>query len=308
VSGVTVLAPNTSDRAEWAARIRAAWQSSVESIIETGRLIAAAKEQLEHGEFEAMVESDLPFGPRTARMLKNVAEDERIRNHGSVLPPSWRTLYELTKLEDDEFAAKLADGTIHPEMQRKDVARINRILLVQADAKRIAELKPIEGKFRTLIVDPPWDYEWLSIAGRAAPGYKTMSHEELLALNVEGWAEDNCHLYLWTTNNFMTRAAELMKQWGFQHKTVLTWVKPRWGLGSYFRNSTEHILFGVRGEMRTRSDSIATHFEAPLGQHSEKPEKFYEIVRAASHEPFGEAFQRQIRPDFANLFQVAEAA
>jgi N6-adenosine-specific RNA methylase IME4 len=106
----------------------------------------------------------------------------------------------------------------------------------------------------------------------------------------------------------MTRAVDLMAHWGFQHKTVLTWVKPRWGLGSYFRNSTEHVLFGVRGELRTRSDSIATHFEAPLGEHSEKPEKFYEIVREASYPPYGEAFQRQDRPDFTNCFRMAEAA
>ena len=135
-----------------------------------------------------------------------------------------------------------------------------------------------------------------------------MTHEELLALPVGGWAEDDAHLYLWTTNNFMTRAVELMARWGFQHKTVLTWVKPRWGLGSYFRNSTEHVLFGVRGELRTRSDSIATHFEAPIGAHSEKPERFYEIVRAASYGPYGEAFQRDARPDFVNLYATAEAA
>jgi N6-adenosine-specific RNA methylase IME4 len=106
----------------------------------------------------------------------------------------------------------------------------------------------------------------------------------------------------------MTRAVELMAHWGFQHKTILTWVKPRWGLGSYFRNSTEHVLFGVRGELRTRSDSIATHFEAPLGDHSEKPEIFYEIVRKASYDPYGEAFQRTTRSDFLNLFEHKQDA
>jgi N6-adenosine-specific RNA methylase IME4 len=176
------------------------------------------------------------------------------------------------------------------------------------DEQRITSLAPRPGKFRTLIIDPPWDYEWLSLAGRAAPGYATMSHEELLAFDLSQWAEENCHLYLWTTNNFMTRAVELMRQWGFQHKTVLTWVKPRWGLGSYFRNSTEHALFGVRGELRTRSDSIATHFEAAVGKHSEKPDAFYEIVRRASYLPCGEIFQRKERPDFFNCFGQLEVA
>jgi N6-adenosine-specific RNA methylase IME4 len=95
-----------------------------------------------------------------------------------------------------------------------------------------------------------------------------------------------------------------MAHWGFAFKTVLTWVKPRWGLGSYFRNQTEHVLFGIRGDISTRpaAASIPTFFEAPMGDHSEKPEKFYEIMRAASYPPYGEAFQRKARPDFQNLF------
>ncbi len=200
-------------------------------------------------------------------------------------------------------------GSLVEEMDRTGkVGGAHRKLRMARDEKRIMSLEAVEGKHRTLVVDPPWDYEWLSLAGRAAPGYATMSHEELLALDVARWADDGCHLYLWTTNNFMTRAVELMARWGFQHKTVLTWVKPRWGLGSYFRNSTEHVLFGVRGELRTRVDNIATHFEAAVGEHSEKPEEFYDIVRRASYPAYGECFQRTARDDFHNLFKQQEVA
>jgi hypothetical protein len=83
---------------------------------------------------------------------------------------------------------------------------------------------------------------------------------------------------------------------------------PPFGLGKYFRGSTELCLFGIRGTVITRSTSIATHFEAPRGEHSEKPERFYEIVREASYPPYGEAFQRKARPDFVNLFVEAPAA
>ena len=181
-----------------------------------------------------------------------------------------------------------------------------RKLKQAGDQERVLLLKPREGSFKTLVVDPPWDYEWLSLAGRAAPGYACMSHEELLAMAslFEGWANDPCHLYLWTTNNFMTRAVELMAAWGFQHKTVLTWVKPRWGLGSYFRNSTEHCLFGVKGDLSTRVSDIATHFQAPTAEHSAKPDIFYDIVRRASYPPYGEVFQRKARSDFANLYET----
>jgi N6-adenosine-specific RNA methylase IME4 len=175
------------------------------------------------------------------------------------------------------------------------------------DEARVRGLRRKPGKFLTLVADPPWDYEWLSVAGRAKPGYATMTHDELLDLDVAQWAEDNCHLYLWTTNNFMTRAVELMRVWGFEHKTVLTWVKPRWGLGSYFRNQTEHVLFGVRGELRTRADNISTIIEAPVGEHSVKPDEFYDIVSRASHLPAGELFQRTPRKGFTNVFEKADA-
>jgi N6-adenosine-specific RNA methylase IME4 len=175
------------------------------------------------------------------------------------------------------------------------------------DEVRILSLSQVTGKFPTLVIDPPWDYEGLSLAGRAAPLYAVMSHEELMAFDVARWALDDCAMYLWVTNNFMTRGVELMAKWGFAHKTVLTWVKPRIGLGSYFRNSTEHALFGVRGNMKTRRDDMPTHFEAPTTGHSIKPEKFYEIVRAASYPEFGELFQREARPDFKNLYQPKAA-
>jgi hypothetical protein len=109
------LLPNS-----WVARIRAAWQKSFDGIIEVGRLLVEAKEVL-HGDFIAMVESELPFKRRTAHRLMAVAQDERLSNgtHGSHFPPSWRSLYEISRLDDATFAAKIADGTINPECQRQ---------------------------------------------------------------------------------------------------------------------------------------------------------------------------------------------
>jgi N6-adenosine-specific RNA methylase IME4 len=190
-----------------------------------------------------------------------------------------------------------------------------RLERVQADEQRILNLAPHPGKFRTIVIDPAWEYDWLSIAGRAKPGYAMQSLDRLRDLDVAAWADDEvgCHLYCWTTNNFNCEANKLVEQWGFQHRTLITWEKPPpFGLGSYFRNSTEHVLFATRGETTTRpaAASIPTHFVAPRGEHSEKPEKFYEIVRAASYPPYGEANQREPRPDFVNLFEerTAEAA
>ena len=176
------------------------------------------------------------------------------------------------------------------------------------DEARVKLLRPIEGRFRTLVIDPPWRSDWFSPTAQKALGYATMAHEALLTLPVQQWAEEGCHLYLWVPNNFMPRACELMAAWGFEHKTVITWRKPRWGQGSYFRNQTEHVLFGIRGELRTRVDDIPTIFDAPIGEHSEKPDRFYEIVRAASYPPYGEAFQRKPRDGFVNLYVPAGEA
>jgi hypothetical protein len=114
----------TAERTQWAARISVAWQQSVDSIIETGRLLLAAKAdpKMQHGEWGTMVESDLPFNRHTAHKLMQIASDKRLTNvsQGKHLPPSWTTLYELTKLDDDTLERKLRDGTIHPGMRRKD--------------------------------------------------------------------------------------------------------------------------------------------------------------------------------------------
>lgn len=114
--------------AKWVGLIRDAWQDSVGSVLKIGQLLIDAKAELEHGQFETMIETDLPFGPRSARMLMAIAEDKKLANrkHASVLPPSWTTLYELTKVPEDVFEAKLKEGVIRPDMQRDEAMRLHR--------------------------------------------------------------------------------------------------------------------------------------------------------------------------------------
>src|SRR4029450_8343717 len=120
--------------------------------------------------------------------------------------------------------------------------------------------------FNTLVVDPPWYYpEDPSLRG--ATDYATMKRDKVLALPVVSWAEKNCHLYLWATNRMMPLAFECLAAWGFEHKSMLTWAKPHYGLGKWFRGQTEHVVFGVRGKLGTRCTDISTLFEAPLGEH-----------------------------------------
>jgi len=152
----------------------------------------------------------------------------------------------------------------------------------------------IEGKYKTILIDPPWDYE-LNLDGRAKPEYATMDLEELKKMHIEKYAEENCHLYIWSTNNNIPLALELGSYWGFSYKTLITWVKPSIGMGSYFRNSTEQLLFFVKGKLSTRTKDIETHFEAPRGKHSEKPEYSYQLIEKASYPAYLEIFGRKKR-------------
>jgi hypothetical protein len=119
---------------KWTKRIAAVWQKGVEAILETGRLLIEAKAALDHGQFKAMVQLKLPFTPRTAQRLMEIARNPVISNatHASLLPPSWMTLHELTKVPDEILVAKIKDGVITPKLERKDVA----LLLGRGTTKR----------------------------------------------------------------------------------------------------------------------------------------------------------------------------
>jgi hypothetical protein len=111
-------------RKQWAMAISVSWTKTVRAILETGRLLIKAKDALKHGEFGPMIESDLPFGPRTAEQLMAIARNPILSNanHGSHLPCSWRTLYELSRLPDKILQAKLDDGSLNAETDRDHVA------------------------------------------------------------------------------------------------------------------------------------------------------------------------------------------
>ena len=189
-------------------------------------------------------------------------------------------------------------GPLVTEMDRTNrVDAPYRKLRQKEDEQRRLSVKPLEGKYRTLVIDVPWQYPG---EHRARPEYATMTQNELLDLPVQKLADNDAHLYLWSNNRTIPEAVELMAAWGFTFVTLLTWIKPSIGLGSYFRGTTEHCLFGVRGNLITRPPhDIPTHFEASKARHSVKPEEFYRLVERASYPPFVDVFARKTRPGWA---------
>lgn len=160
-------------------------------------------------------------------------------------------------------------------------------------------------KFKTIYADPAWPERGGGKIRRGANRYyKTMTVKQIKALRVRDIAADNAHLYLWCTNNYLPDALEVMKAWGFEYVTMVTWPKPRMGIGQYFRGKTEHCLFGVRGalpykvafdksEKRVKRQQGTTLLDVwSSGKHSEKPPQMRQVIEKVSYGPRVELFAR----------------
>jgi N6-adenosine-specific RNA methylase IME4 len=124
-------------------------------------------------------------------------------------------------------------------------------------------------------------FSLIAVAAAASPSRivkRERSIEQIAALPVGDLAHDDCILWLWTTNFNMREALGLVEHWGFQHKTLLTWVKDRFGYGDWLRTQTEHVIFATRGRPIVQLTNESTVLFAPMRAHSEKPDQFYALV------------------------------
>lgn len=163
-------------------------------------------------------------------------------------------------------------------------------------------------RFGTILADPPWRFE--NRTGKMAPEHKrlsrysTMTLEDIMELPVAQLALPRSHLYLWVPNALILEGLETMRRWGFMYKTMLVWYKTRKdggpdgrGVGFYFRNVTEVILFGTRGNLRTLAPGRrqVNLLASRKREHSRKPDELYPIIEACSPGPYLEMFARHPR-------------
>jgi N6-adenosine-specific RNA methylase IME4 len=184
------------------------------------------------------------------------------------------------------------------EDQRSEKRQENAAIIESAETIDDAIAKG--AKFSTIVIDPPWDWGDegdCDQLGRARPTYQTMSIEEIQALPVGDFADENCHIYLWITNRSLPKGFALLDAWGFRYVTCLTWCKPSFGMGNYFRGSTEQVLFGVKGSLPLQRHDVGTHFTAERGPqgHSSKPAEFFALAESCSPGPYLECFARTRR-------------
>lgn len=169
----------------------------------------------------------------------------------------------------------------------------------------------IAGGFSTVLADPPWRFA--NRTGKVAPEhrrldrYSTMSLEAIKALDVKDVLAPNAHLYLWAPNALLPEGLEVMAAWGFRYVSNIVWAKRRKdggpdgrGVGFYFRNVTELLLFGVRGSMRTLAPgrSQVNMIETRKREHSRKPDEQYDLIQACSPGPYLELFARHAQPNW----------
>jgi N6-adenosine-specific RNA methylase IME4 len=157
---------------------------------------------------------------------------------------------------------------------------------------------PGKGPYRVVIADPPWPYEKRDDdpTHRGVLPYTTMSIDDICLTNVRSIAAPDCVLWLWVTNHHMREAFEVLDAWGFQQKTILTWVKDKMGMGDWLRGKSEHCLLAVRGRPIIEIKSHTTILHGKVRKHSQKPEEFYDMVESHSPAPrYAELWSRHKR-------------
>ena len=168
---------------------------------------------------------------------------------------------------------------------------------------------------RTILADPPWLFS--NRTGKMAPEHKRLNRYETLTLPeikeipVSVATDSQCHLYLWVPNALLREGLDVMEAWGFTYKTNIVWHKIRKdggpdgrGVGFYFRNTTELILFGTRGKLRTGEAGRrqANIIKTRKREHSRKPDELYDLIEACSPGPYLELFARGKFSDSWNVW------
>jgi N6-adenosine-specific RNA methylase IME4 len=259
------------------------------------------------------VESGKEFGKGCQISDKPIDPIDTKRELAQVAGVSHDTVAKVKKIESKaapEVKAALSTGAIsinqaYQQIKREEKEAIreerreeNRVKVAQATTPE--SIIETGARFSTIMIDPPWDWgdegdhDQL---GRARPDYATMSREQLLELPLPDLSDADCHLYLWITNRSLPKGFELIERWGFRYVTMITWAKPHFGMGNYFRGQTEQILFAVKGSQPLKRKDVGTLFSAPRGPngHSSKPPEFYSLVESCSPGPYLEMFSRSNR-------------
>ncbi len=222
--------------------------------------------------------------------------------------------FNVSKTKVKNAIELLSKNPLAADEVRNGQLKLNKALAAEKRREQlalIANTPPPVGKYRTIVIDPPWLYDRSMAHGGAGHHYEGMSFERLAELPIKSLCADDASVFLWATSPFLPVAFDLLRVWGLQYRQELVWRKtPGMGMGSDYRVDTEPVLLAERYEVETESvlfskkgrfpmktRGLRNFFEAPRGRHSEKPDRFFtEVVEPGSHGPYLEMFARKRRP------------
>lgn len=252
-------------------------------------------------------------GTRTDQLVGNFptsSEGERKKpvqtrdKVGEYVGVSGRTVEKIKAVMDAAEAEPEKYGPLLRQMDRtKKVDGAYKQLKRNKVAETIQQEAPPlpTGPFRVIVADPPWMYFQRAgdVTHRGANPYPEMTIEQIRALPIRQLAHDDAVLWLWTTNAHLREAFTVVDAWGFEYKTLLTWVKDRIGLGDWLRGQTEHCLMAARGKPTVLISGQTTVLHGPLREHSRKPDEFFTLVESLCPGSKVELFAREARRDWS---------
>jgi N6-adenosine-specific RNA methylase IME4 len=200
---------------------------------------------------------------------------------GKMFNVNERYVRDIKKLKAEGRQEKIEEirsgKTTLQDVKKED--RIKKIAKQKEELEKEVLETPI-GDYDVIVIDPPWHYQDDKIYDakgfRGTCDYPTMSIEQIKNITLP--AKDDCVLWLWTTNKHIFDCREILNEWGFEIKSILTWDKVNIGMGRWLRSQTEHCILAVKGKPYFNNKSQSTIFQEKRTTHSTKPEKFYEIV------------------------------
>ncbi|HUV72210.1 MAG TPA: MT-A70 family methyltransferase [Clostridia bacterium] len=221
---------------------------------------------------------------------------ERQKEHGGTAPGrTLSPLMDTVKGRADFFVAddfKVARGYVAAAKAIKlsspktfeevksgkiKISQVTRQIKKEKQLENLKDLKPLEGKFNVIVVDPPWNIgDYNSDGFRGGATYPTMTIDEIR--NIELPAEEDCILWLWAVDTCLEEALEIIKDWGFERKGTLIWNKEKMGLGKWLRRQHEYCFLAVKGKPTFFGENSRSVICSPRGKHSEKPDVFYKLV------------------------------
>jgi len=257
---------------------------------------------------------------RAARALLKEVKDERQKALSPEEREAKKTENEAKKQERtqkaEEKAGKMSLEEIHAiadkvaetdpgrayQLKERLDKRLNRTERHNHQRQGISPVSLPEGKYRAIVIDPPWDIDKIAREERLDQydfGYPSMTLDEIRSLPVQNLAaEDGCHIYLWTTHKHLPDALDILAAWDAKYQCLLTWVKNVGFTPFSFMYSTEHCLFARIGDLPLLKMGERLDFFAKVREHSRKPGEFYNLVRIVSPERRIDMFGREKREGF----------